>query len=162
VTHEGLLREKLVRALSSGEAHVSLDAALAELPVAQRGERPPGQPHTIWRLLEHLRLAQWDILEFSRDPRHVSPPWPEGYWPPADGPASEEEWLQSRTRYEAELAAFCALLADPGRDLFAAFPWGTGQTLLREALLLADHQAYHVGQVVLLRQLLGSWPPAKG
>jgi uncharacterized damage-inducible protein DinB len=157
--HEGALRDQLAGLLGSAHAHVDLDGALAALPVEQRGARPPGQPHTVWRLLEHLRIAQWDILEFSRDPRHASPEWPSGYWPASDAPAGEQEWRQSRERYAADLAAFRGLLLDPGRDLFAVFPWGTGQTLLREALVLADHQAYHVGQIVSLRQLLGSWPP---
>jgi uncharacterized damage-inducible protein DinB len=153
------LRRQLASLLGSGEAHVTLDAALEGLTAADRGARPPGQPHTIWRLLEHLRIAQWDILEFSRDQRHASPAWPEGYWPAEDSPRDDGEWRQCRGRYAADLAAFRALVEDPAQDLFAPFPWGSGQTLLREALLLADHQAYHVGQIVLLRQLLGSWPP---
>jgi uncharacterized damage-inducible protein DinB len=153
------LRRQLASLLGSGDAHVTLDAALEGLTAADRGARPPGQPHTIWRLLEHLRIAQWDILEFSRDPRHASPAWPEGYWPAADAPRDEGEWRQCRERYAADLAAFRALVEDPAQDLFTPFPWGSGQTLLREALLLADHQAYHAGQIVLLRQLLGSWPP---
>ena len=155
--HEAALRERLVEMLRSGDAHVGLDAALEDLPPEQRGARPPGQPHTVWRLLEHLRIAQWDILEFSRGPDHVSPPWPDGYWPDGDAPASDAQWDEARERYERDLDAFCALLRDPASDLFLAFAWGSGQDLLREALVLADHQAYHVGQIVLLRQLLGSW-----
>jgi uncharacterized damage-inducible protein DinB len=157
-TTEASLRERLVWLLRSGEAHATLDAALEALPAEHRGTRAAGQPHTIWRLLEHLRIAQSDILEFSRGPAHVSPDWPQGYWPPEDAPAGEEAWLQTRRRYADDLEAFCRLVSDPSHDLFAALPWGDGQTLLREALLLADHQAYHVGQIVLLRQLLGSWP----
>ena len=155
--HEAALRERLVELLRSGDAHVDLERALEDLPPEQRGARPPGQPHTVWRLLEHLRIAQWDILEFSRGPDHVSPPWPAGYWPEGDAPASDAQWDEARERYERDLDAFGALLRDPASDLFAPFPWGSGQTLLREALVLADHQAYHVGQIVLLRQLLGSW-----
>ena len=155
--HEGILRDRLVELLRSDHAHVDLEAALDGLPPEQRGACPPGQPHTIWRLLEHLRIAQWDILEFSRDAAHVSPGWPAGYWPEADAPGSEAEWDAARQRDERDLDAFCALLRDPAVDLFTPFPWGSGQNLLREALVLADHQAYHVGQVVLLRQLLGSW-----
>jgi uncharacterized damage-inducible protein DinB len=155
--HEATLRERLVELLRSTHAHAGLEAALEGLPAEQRGARPPGQPHTVWRLFEHLRIAQWDILEFSRDASHVSPQWPAGYWPAADAPASEAEWDEARERYERDLEAFCALLRDPASDLFKPFPWGSGQNLLREALVLADHQAYHVGQIVLLRQLLGSW-----
>jgi hypothetical protein len=151
------LRDRLVRLLRSEDAHVGLERALEGLPGEHRGVKPPGQPHTIWRLLEHLRVAQWDILEFSRRADHVSPPWPAGYWPAADAPASEAEWEGAIERYARDLDAFCALLRDPAVDLHTPFPWGSGQDLLREALVLADHQAYHLGQIVLLRQLLGSW-----
>ena len=129
-------------------------------PVPQRrGERPAGQPHTLWRLLEHLRIAQWDILEFSRRADHVSPAWPDGYWPPEDGPPDDAAWEKSIEAVQRDREAFAELLADEGRDLFEPFAWGQGQTLLREALLIADHNAYHIGQMVTLRQLLGIWPP---
>jgi hypothetical protein len=109
-------------------------------------------------LLEHLRIAQWDILEFSRDGRHVSPPFPEGYWPSGDAPPDEEAWERSVSAFRADLKAMEALVADPSTDLFAPIPHGQGQTVLREALLVADHNAYHLGQLVLLRRLLGAWP----
>jgi hypothetical protein len=115
----------------------------------------------LWRLLEHLRIAQWDILEFSRRAGHESPKWPEGYWPAGDAPPEDDAWDRSVAAFQADLAAFDALVADEDRDLFERFAWGDGQTLLREALLVADHNAYHVGQMVTLRQLLGIWPPSK-
>jgi DinB superfamily len=157
--NEPSLREHLVDLLTWGHAHVDFDAAVADLPTALRGVRPEGSTHSPWELLEHLRLAQVDILEFSRDPDHVSPPWPVGYWPPSPAPPDDEVWETSVASFRADLQAMCDLVADPASDLFTPFPWGKGQTLLREAMLLADHNAYHVGQIVLVRQLQGAWPP---
>ena len=126
-----------------------------------RGPNAPGTPFTAWRLLEHLRLAQWDILEFSRNPQHVSPKWPEGYWPEGDAPpprADNAAWRKSVEGFRADLKAMQNLVENPGTDLFAAIPGGDGQTILREALLVADHNAYHLGQLVMLRRQLGAWP----
>ena len=114
-------------------------------------------PFTAWRLLEHLRLAQWDILEFSRDPKHQSPQWPEGYWPEGDAPANAAAWDASVAALRRDLAEMEKLVRDPSNNLFAPIPHGQGQTLLREALLVADHNSYHVGQLIMLRRLLGAW-----
>ncbi|HEV8631697.1 MAG TPA: DinB family protein [Thermoanaerobaculia bacterium] len=157
---DAALRAQLRDLLTSPHAHLPLEEVLVGLPAALRGAHPPGQPHTLWRLLEHMRLAQRDIVEFSRHADHVSPQWPEGYWPAAEAPPDDAAWERSLQGVRDDLQRFLALLTDPVSDLFAAFPWGKGQTLLREALLIADHNAYHVGQMVTLRQLLGSWPPA--
>jgi len=108
-------------------------------------------------LLEHLRLAQWDILEFSRNARHVSPEWPKGYWPETEAPPSDAAWNKSIQQFRRDLKAMQLLVADPKTDLFAGIPWGDGQTILREALLVADHNAYHTAQLVDLRRLLGAW-----
>lgn len=152
------LREHLLFLLQGGDAHLGLDAAIANLPVGLRGAKLSGVPHTPWRLLEHMRLAQWDILEFSRDPQHVSPAFPEGYWPSEDEPADADAWDRSVAQFRADLQAMCDLVADPATDLFAKIAHGTGQTVLREALLVADHNAYHLGQIVMLRRALGDWP----
>jgi uncharacterized damage-inducible protein DinB len=154
------LREHLLWLLRGGYAHIDLEGALADLPSELRGAKPDGLPHTPWRLLEHLRIAQRDILEFSRDPDHVSPEFPDGYWPARDGPADEGAWAASVGAFERDAEAFQGLVSDPARDLLAPFPWGDGQTLLREALLLADHNAYHIGQLVVVRRALGAWPEA--
>ena len=151
------LRDQIVELLGSNHAHANFDAAVRDFPAALRGKKVSKAPHTAWQLLEHLRIAQWDILEFSRNPRHKSPPWPEGYWPPTPAPPDEKSWDKSVRRFRADLKAMQKLVADPASDLFAPFPHGDGQTLLREALLLADHNAYHIGQLVLLRRLLGAW-----
>jgi len=123
--------------------------------------KPAGAPHTAWQLLEHLRIAQWDILEFSRNSKHVSPAFPEGYWPPADTPPSPRAWNQSVRAFRADLKAMMALVSNPKHDLFARILHGDGQTILREALLVADHNAYHIGQLVFLRKTLEAWPARK-
>ena len=151
------LREHLLYLLKGGGAHLNFDKAIAGLPAGLRGAKPPGVPHTPWRLLEHLRIAQCDIVDFTRDPRHVSPSWPEGYWPAGDAPPDDEAWDRSVAAFRADLRAMQDLVADPATDLFTPLPHGEGQTALREALLVADHNAYHIGQLVVLRRLLGAW-----
>jgi hypothetical protein len=151
------LRKHLIELLKGGSAHADFESAVAEFPVARAGDKPPGAPHSAWQLLEHLRIAQWDILEFSRNPKHVSPKWPEGYWPESGSPSTKAAWSKSVRSFRADLNAMTDLVSDPASDLTAPFPHGDGQTLLREALLVADHNAYHIGQLVLLRQLLGVW-----
>ena len=151
------LREHLLYLLRGGGAHLHFDAAVADLPPKLRGARASGVPHTAWRLLEHMRIAQWDILEFSRNPKHVSPPFPEGYWPQGDAPPDEAAWDRSIAAFGADLKAMQDLVADPATDLFTPLPLGEGQTLLREALLVADHNAYHLGELVVVRRALGAW-----
>jgi uncharacterized damage-inducible protein DinB len=151
------LREHLDYLLKGGGAHLTFDKAIASLPAGLRGAKPPGVPHTPWRLLEHLRIAQRDILEFTRNPRHISPPWPVGYWPPGDVPPDDAAWDRSVAAFRADLQAMQDLVADPATDLFARLPHGEGQTALHEALLVADHNAYHLGQLVVVRRLLGAW-----
>ncbi len=125
-------------------------------PVELAGIRPEGAPHSAWELLEHLRIAQEDILRFSQSDGHASPPWPKGYWPNSPEPRPGQ-WQETVDAIRRDLAEFEAMLQDPAQDLFRKLPWGEGQTLLREALLIADHNAYHVGQLVLIRRLLGAW-----
>jgi hypothetical protein len=153
------LREHLDRLLTSRNAHADFEAAIADLPPTLRGAPAEPLPYTAWQLLEHLRISQHDILEFSRDPDWESPPWPKGYWPETETPPRPAAWEASVAAFRADLAAMRALVTDPRSDLFAEIPGGDGgATLLREALLLADHNAYHVGQLVALRRLLGAWP----
>ena len=152
------LREHVVYLLKGGGAHLHFDKAVADIPANLRDRMVAPVPHSPWRLLEHMRIAQWDILEFSRNPKHVSPPWPDGYWPDAATRPDDRAWDQAVKAFRADLAAMCALVADPATDLFARIPHGKGQTILREALLVADHNAYHLGQLVVVRRLLGCWP----
>jgi DinB family protein len=151
------LREQLIDLLSGGGAHAKYDDLVKGLSPRLRATRPGRFPHSPWMLLEHLRLAQWDILEFSRNSKHVSPEWPEGYWPKTEAPPNSAAWNRSIEEFRKDLRAMEDLVANPKTDLFARIPWGDGQTILREALLLADHNAYHLGQFVDLRRLLGAW-----
>jgi len=149
------LREHVLKLLSGKEAHVEFDAAIGDWPVQLAGAKVANFPHTAWMLLEHMRIGQWDILEFSRNPKHVSPKWPEGFWPTSEAPASEKAWTNSIAEFKKDMRAMEQLVANRKSDLFAKFPWGTGQTLLREALLVADHNSYHLGQLVMLRKCMG-------
>jgi len=151
------LRDHLLSLLNGGGAHLSFDAALKGLPAALRGKRPKGASHSIWEIVEHMRIAQWDILEFSRDAKHVSPEWPAGYWPKTQSPPANASWSKTVRSFRADLESMCELVKDSSTDLFAKIPHGTGQTILREALLIADHNAYHLGEILLVRRLLGAW-----
>jgi hypothetical protein len=151
------LREQLVRILSWGDAHVSFDAAVKGIPVALRGKRPPKGQHSPWQLIEHLRIAQHDILDFCRNVRYVEMKWPDDYWPAAAAPPTAAAWTASIRRFRDDRQALQELAADRTISLEAAIPHGSGQTYLREILLAADHAAYHVGQLVLVRKMLGGW-----
>ena len=154
---DAALREHVLNLLREGHAHATFEQAVKGLPVELQGKVPKGAEHSPWQLLEHLRIAQLDILEFSRDAKHESPKWPEGYWPKEKAPADDKAWDKSVRAFKKGLKEMCALVEDPKTDLFAKIPHGDGQTILREALLAADHNAYHVGQLVLMRRLLGAW-----
>ncbi len=156
--NDAVLRKHLIDVLKGGSAHVQFMDALEEFPPNKRGTFAPGLPHTGWQLLEHARIAQWDILEFSRNPNHVSPGFPEGYWPKTPGPPADAEWDKSVQSFQNDLNEMIELVKNPRTDLFAKIPHGDNQTILREALVLADHNAYHLGQLVDLRRALGTWP----
>ena len=151
------LREFLAKVLDWQEAHARFDTAIADLPAELRGTRPEGSPHSVWELVEHIRLTQRDILDFCRDENYEERKWPDDYWPGTAAPPSTEAWDDSISGYHADLEAFKRLVRDPDFDLFAKVPWGSGQTHMREVVLTADHTAYHVGQIVLVRRLLGAW-----
>lgn len=151
------LRKQLQKLLTSSEAHADWKDAVKDMPANLRGVKPEGSPHSAWQLLEHARIAQWDILEFSRNGKHDSPKFPEGYWPKTEAPPDDGAWEKSVRAFEKDREAMSDLIGDPKIDLFAPIPHGSGQTILREALLLADHNAYHLGQFVLIRKMLGAW-----
>lgn len=154
------LREQLADLLDKGSAHASWRDILSGIPEAMRGTKPPRAPHTAWQLLEHLRIAQWDTLEFSRNPKHVSPEFPQGYWPATEMPPSVTAWETSVKAFERDLTEMKELVSNPRTDLFGRIPHGDGQTVLREAVVLASHNAYHLGQIVLLRRMQGAWTAA--
>lgn len=151
------LREELLRLLSGEGAHADFTAAVQDFPSELRGAKPVGVPHSAWELLEHLRIAQSDMLEFSRNPKHESPEWPSGYWPAQPAPPDDSAWERSVTQFLSDREAMKKLVGDPKSDLFARFAHGDGQSLLREALQVADHNAYHVGELIFLRRMLGAW-----
>lgn len=154
---QAALRQHLLELLSGGHAHAKFEDAVKRLTPMLRGAKPAGFPHSAWMILEHLRLAQRDILEFSRNRKHASPKWPEGYWPETQAPPTAVAWSKSVEQFRSDLNAMKELVKDPKTDLFRKIPWGDGQTVLREALLVADHNSYHIAQLVDVRRLLGVW-----
>ena len=155
MSHLQELKKHLLSLLDSENAHISFDDVVKNFPAELRGVKPKGAPHSPWQLLEHMRIAQWDILEFSRDANHVSPKWPGGYWPRSVAPPSGAAWNQSVTQFRRDLAETKKLLSDASEEqLYARIPHSEGQTLLREVLLVADHNAYHLGQLMYARKAL--------
>src|SRR5918999_1249657 len=152
------LRGQLLRLLDGRDAHMTFEEAVAGLPAEAINRHPPNVPYTPWHIVEHLRITQWDILEYVRDPRHVSPDWPIGYWPAPDATATEAQFQESVAAFLADRAALRAIAADPKVDLLAAMPHTPGHSVLREVRICADHNAYHVGEVAILRQVMGTWP----
>jgi len=155
--HAKQLREHVLYLLDGGGAHARFNDAVKDMPERLRSVKPDGLPHSAWMLLEHLRIAQRDILEFSRNSKHASPKWPEGYWPKTQAPPSPAAWNKSVQQFRKDLKAMQDLVANARTDLYARIPWGDGQTILRQALLLADHNAYHIAQLIDVRRLVGAW-----
>ena len=158
-TNHPALREHVLELLSGEHAHASFEQVVTDFPPKLRGERPAGLLHSAWMLLEHMRIAQWDILDFSRNPKYRTAKWPDDYWPKSPSPPSNAAWNDSVKRFEEDLEAMKQLVRNPETDLFARIPWGDGQTILREALLVADHNSHHLGQLIDVRKLLGIWNP---
>jgi uncharacterized damage-inducible protein DinB len=156
------LRDHLSKILDWNDAHVSFDAAVRDLPESLRGAQPSGLPYSPWQLLEHLRITQHDILEFCVNPDYTELTWPDDYWPDGLAPASRGAWDSSIEEFSRDRAALQRLSRNPRIDLESTIPHGQGQTYLRELLLAADHAAYHVGELVVVRRLLGAWPPPSG
>ncbi len=157
MTYEAAIRQHVGRLLAWEDAHVGFDAAVDGVPGALRGVKPPGLPYTPWQLLEHLRRTQHDILEFCRNPAYRELNWPDDYWPGAPAPPSPAAWDDSVAAFRQDRTALQQLATDPDVDLTATIPHGSGQTYLRELLLVADHSAYHVGELIVVRRLLGIW-----
>ena len=151
---DDVIREQLLALLRGGNAHMSFDQAVADFPMEQINTRPPGLPYTPWRLLEHIRIAQRDILDFVRDPAYVSPEWPEGYWPPQGEEADEARWRQTIEEFRADRREMEKIVTSPDTDLVASMPQGQRYTVLREVLVAADHNAYHLGEFGLMRGAL--------
>lgn len=155
------MHDHLLNLLSGKGAHLTFDEAVADFPPEFINVRPPNVPYTSWHLVEHMRITQWDILEFVRNPQHVSPSWPAGHWPAPDAQADEETWNQTINDFHADLEEVKNLVRDPSADFLAELPHAPGYTLLREVLLVADHNAYHTGELAILRQVMGTWPASR-
>ncbi len=152
-----IVREQLRALLEGGNAHMTFDEAVANFPREQMNTRPQNVPYTPWQLLEHIRMAQWDILEFIRNPQYVSPPWPEGFWPEESARADEVTWEKTLASFRADLESLLAMVADPKVDLYLPIQHGDGQNILREILVVADHNAYHISEFATYRQVMGTW-----
>jgi hypothetical protein len=152
-----LLREQLVQLLKGGNAHMTFEEMIADFPAESMNTVFPNGTYTPWHLLEHLRLAQWDILDFMRNPDYQEGEWPKDYWPAPDTQASEADWKQTIASFQQDLRTLQELALDPQTDLSARITWGDGQTILREILLVADHNAYHIGEFAIMRQVMGTW-----
>lgn len=153
----GILREQLVQLLRGRNAHLGFEDTVKDFPMEHINTLPPEVPYTPWHLLEHIRIAQWDILEFTRSPEHVSPKWPEGYWPPVNAVAGEKDWKQTIDSFNADMIALEGIVQDEEINLQAEIPHAPGYTYIREILLVADHNAYHIGEFSILRQVMGTW-----
>ena len=153
----GNIINELVDVLQTGNAHVSFNDAVENIPFEALGKKTQGLPYSIWQIAEHIRIAQWDILDFSRNANYKAPKWPGDYWPGEESPGNEAAWMDCITQCNSDLNAFINLLQDPQSDIFKPFAHGNGQTLLREALLIADHNSYHTGEIIILRRLMGNW-----
>jgi hypothetical protein len=152
-----VVREQLLALLRGGNAHMSFDQAIADFPVEQFNVKPANVLYTPWHILEHVRLAQWDILEFIRNPNHISPPWPAGYWPHPAEEADSERWEQTIHQFRADLAALCELVTDASTNLYRPIPHAPSYTIFREILVVADHNSYHIGEFAVLRQVMATW-----
>ena len=153
------LRNHVVELLDGGHAHATFDTVIKNIPAELRGEVPRGLPHSAWMLLEHMRLAQWDILDFSVNPKYKAMKWPVDYWPKTPAPPDAAAWEKSIKLFRDDLERMKKLVSDPKIDLFKKLAWGKGQTILREALLVANHNSHHLGQMIDVRRLLGTWKP---
>ncbi len=156
--NDHVIRLQLVENLRGGQAHIDYDGAIANLPDNLWGKIPDGLPYSIWQLAEHIRIAQWDIVEFCENPLHESPEWPQGYWPAEVHPPDPKTKRRSIEQFHTDLDRMIGLVSDADNDLYEPFPYGDGQNLFREAVLAANHNSYHIGQIIVLRRLLNIWP----
>lgn len=159
MSNDQVMREQLLALLRGGNAHLTFNQAVADFPMESINRQPPNVPYSPWHLLEHLRITQWDILEFVRNPDHLSPDWPAGYWPDPGEQANEARWQETLAFFRADLQAIESLVADPQTDLLASIPHAPDYTIFREILLVADHNAYHIGEFAILRQVMDTWKP---
>lgn len=157
MNNDVILRTKIVELLEGKQAHMPFDEAVADFPQNLINAQAPNVEYTFWHLVEHLRITQWDILDFSRNPNYKYIKWPDNYWPPKKAQATQKQWDESVTLFKKDLTEMIALIKNPDSDLYTPFPWGEGQNLVREAFVVADHNAYHIGELAILRQVTLAW-----
>jgi hypothetical protein len=157
MNQDQIVRQQLLALLRGGNAHMDYETMIADFPMGQINEMPPNVPYSPWQLLEHLRITQWDILAFIQEPDHESPDWPRGYWPGPGSTADEQQWKATVEAFKSDLQALIAMVEDPETDLYSDIPHADGYTILREILLVADHNAYHIGEFAILRQVMDTW-----
>ena len=153
-----IIREQLIALLDGGNSHMDFEGVIADFPLQFINSKAPGVPYSPWHFLEHMRIAQWDILEFIRNPAHVSPDYPEGYRPRADEIADEARWHKTIKDFKADLRELQNMVVDPGTDLYSPIPHARDYTIFREILVVADHNGYHIGELAMLRQVMDLWP----
>ena len=158
MTNQNILRQQLVQLLSGRNAHMSFEDAVNEFPMELINTQPPNVPYTFWHLIEHLRIAQWDILDFIKNPNYIAPDWPTGYWPETDSSATPEGWTNSVSQFLRDRKELVELVQNPNIDLFSDLEHAPGYTVLREIIVVADHNAYHIGELGILRQVMSAWP----
>ena len=152
-----VVRQQLLALLNGGNAHMTFEQAVADFPAEHFNTRPDNVAYTPWHILEHLRIAQWDILEFIRDPDHVSPEWPKGYWPDPAEDSDQNQWKETVSAFLSNLGSLRYIVKDPDIDLYAPIPHAPNYTIFREILVVSDHNAYHIGEFAILRQFMSTW-----
>lgn len=157
MSSDQVVREQLLALLIGGNAHMTFEQAVADFPPEHFNTKPPNVTYTPWHILEHLRIAQWDILEFIRNPEYISPEWPEGYWPDPTEMIDQEGWENTNNAFLSDLGSLRDIVKDPETDLYAEIPHAPGYTIFREILVVSDHNAYHIGEFGVLRQVMGTW-----
>ena len=157
MTSEQIVRQQLLALLNGGNAHMSFEQAVADFPAEHFNTRPANVSYTPWHILEHLRIAQWDILDFIRNPDYVTPEWPKDYWPDAGEIAKQLQWDKTISSFLQDLQSLRDITADPETDLYAPLPHAPDYTIFREILVVSDHNAYHIGEFAILRQVMGTW-----
>lgn len=162
MSNESFIREELVFLLRKGNAHMPFEEAVLNFPIRHINTKPKNISYTFWHLVEHIRLTQWDIIDFTQNPNYKEPKWPHDYWPEKDAIATKISWDRSVKQVLKDLDEMVGIVRNPKTDLFAKIPHGNGQTILREALVIADHNAYHVGELAILRQVMNAWPKGRG
>lgn len=157
MTSDQVVRQQLLALLNGGNAHMTFEQAVADFPDEHFNTRPLNIPYTPWHILEHLRIAQWDILDFIRNPDYITPEWPKEYWPDSEATAHQEQWDKTINSFLENLQSLRDIVSDPETDLYGPIPHAPDYNIFREMLVVSDHNAYHIGEFAILRQVMSTW-----